>query len=130
MEESKVNRSLGELLGDLTREITKLARHEFEFARVELARKIRRVSKDVVFVGIGGLLAYAGLLYLLAAAVCALALLAPWWLATLIVGATALVPGSLILLIGIYRLRRSHLALDQTMAQLKEDKEWLRKQIT
>jgi len=130
MEERKMGSSLGQLFGDLARQASTLARQELEYAKVELSRKIVLVSKDVIYVCIGGLLVYAGLLCLLAAAVCALALLAPWWLAALIVAVGALFFGFLILIIGINRVRRLHLTLDRTMGQLKEDKEWLRKQIT
>lgn len=129
-EENKINRSMGELLGDLSREVTQLARQEFEYARTELTQKVARISKDAILIGIGGSLAYAGLLCLLAAGVYALALVVPWWLGALIVAAVALFLGSLILAVGVYRLHKRNLAPRQTLVQIKEDKEWLTKQIT
>ena len=130
MEESKTNHSLSELFGELSHEFRKLARQEFEYAQVEFTEKITRISKDALFVGIGGSLAYAGLLCLIAAAVCALALVVSWWLAAFIVAAITIFFGLLLLSLGIYRLRKRRLVPTRTIEHLKEDKEWLTKQIT
>jgi len=70
----KQERSLGELLGDLTREITTLVRQEMALAKAEMSQKAAKVGKDVGFIAAGGLVAYAGLLALVAALILGL-----WW---------------------------------------------------
>jgi len=47
-------RSLGELLGDLTREISTLVRQEMSLAKTEMSQKMSRVGKDVGFLAAGG----------------------------------------------------------------------------
>lgn len=64
------DRSLGELFGDLTREITTLVRQEATLARTEMSQKVARLGMPwwasallvgVVIAGIGGALVWSGL---------------------------------------------------------------------
>ena len=122
MQTSSDDRSLGELVAALSRETTTLVRQEVALARVELTHAATEVGKDVGFLAVGGAVAYAGLLAIVAAAVLALVQAGvTWWLAALIVGVVVAVIGYLLVRRGLDALKRAHLAPRQTMDTLKDD---------
>jgi hypothetical protein len=122
-------RSLGELFGDLSREISTLFRQEVQLARAEITSKIPKLGKDIGFLVAGGVVAYTGVLALVATAIIALAYALPWWLAALIVGVVVTAAGLLLVQRGIAALRGESLAPQQTMATLKEDAQWAKEQM-
>ncbi len=126
VELKKEDRSLGDLFSDLTREISLLFRQEAELAKLEMSRKVSRMTKHLVLLGVGAAIAYAGFLGLVAAAVLALGLVVSLWLSALIVGLVIAIIGYALLQTGISRLKRQNLVPEQTIDTLKEDKEWLR----
>ncbi len=126
VELKKEDRSLGDLFSDLTREISLLFRQEAELAKLEMSRKMSRMTKHLVLLGVGAAIAYAGFLGLVAAAVLALGLVVSLWLSALIVGLVIAIIGYALLQTGISRLKRQNLVPEQTIDTLKEDKEWLR----
>jgi hypothetical protein len=123
-------RSLGELFGDLSRELSTLVRQELQLARVETTSKLQKLGKDIGFLVIGGAVAYAGLLALIATAIIALAYALPWWLAALIVAVVVTAVGLLLVQRGIAALRSESLAPQQTLETLKEDAQWAKEQVS
>jgi xanthine/uracil permease len=128
--ERREERSLGELFGDLARETGTLVRQEVQLAKTEATQTASRVGRDLGFLAVGGLVAYAGLLGLLAAATLGLvaAGLDPW-LAALLVGAVVTVVGYLLVRRGLNALKHEDLAPRQTVETLKEDAQWAKQQI-
>jgi xanthine/uracil permease len=128
--ERREERSLGELFGDLARETGTLVRQEVQLAKTEVTQTASRVGRDLGFLAVGGLVAYAGLLGLLAAATLGLvaAGLDPW-LAALLVGAVVTVVGYLLVRRGLNALKHEDLAPRQTVESLKEDAQWAKQQI-
>jgi len=124
------DRSLGELFGELSDEMRTLVRQEVELAKLEMSRKASKAGKDIAIVAIGGAVAYAGFLVLLATAVIAIAYALPWWLSALIVGVVTTGAGYVAFDRGLSKLRRERLVPEQTIASLKEDKEWASGQMT
>lgn len=127
-------RGIGVLLGDLVTEGTTLVRHEVRMARVELAEAARAVGTGTGFVAIGGVLALLGTLSLLTGVV--LLIGDQWlprdlyWVAALIF---VLITGAIAWFLakrGMRHLEPRQLTPDQTVATLKEDKEWLKRQLT
>ena len=124
------DRSLGELIAELTRELTALVRQEAALARTELTQKAATVGKNVGFLAAGGAVAYAGFLALIAALIIALGQLGlPWWLAALIVGLVVAGIGYVLVQKGLSALKQVNLAPQQTIETLKEDKEWAKEQV-
>ena len=126
-------RGLGALLRDLADGGARLVRQEARLARLETAEVTRTVGTATAWVGAGGVLLLRGVL----AACTGIILLGgdQWlrdrvWLAALIVvvlaGAAALGLASR----GRRWLTPDHFAPDQTVETLKEDREWLRRQLT
>ena|SRR5215210_4818691 len=129
MDRTKEERSLGELFGDLSRETTTLVRHEVNLAKTELTQKASRVGKDVGFLAIGGAVAYAGFLAIVAALISLLAAVIPWWLSALLVGLIVAGVGYFLIQRGLSALKKENMAPEQTMETLKEDTEWAKQQM-
>src|ERR1051326_8769768 len=80
------DQSLESLIGDLTQETTSLIRQEITLAKTEITQKASRFARDTAFLAIGGAVAYAGLLALVAAFAAGLnAAGLSWWLSCLVV---------------------------------------------
>jgi Putative Actinobacterial Holin-X, holin superfamily III len=123
------NRSLGEMFGELSREIRTLVHQEIQLARTELTEKVAQLGKGVGFVIGGGLVAYGGLLAIIAAIVLALhAMGLPAWAAALLGGILVAGAGYLLIRSGLAALRPDQLTPRQTIDTLKEDAQWLRSQ--
>ena len=122
------DRSIGELFGDLSRETTTLIRQEVALAKAEVREKVPKIGRDVAFIAVGGMLAYAGLLALVATAIIALAYAIPWWLSALIIGVVVIAIGGALAMSGVNALKRQDLAPKQTVETLKEDVEWAKTQ--
>jgi prepilin signal peptidase PulO-like enzyme (type II secretory pathway) len=128
--QSRDDRSLGELFGELTREITTLVRQEATLAKTEMSQKASRIGKHVGMMALGGAVVYAGLLALLAGIISTLAQQTEmtWWGSALLVGAIVAGLGGFLVWKGLDALKHTDLAPRETIETLKEDKQWLRGQ--
>ena len=118
-------RSLGELFGDLARDMGVLVRQEVQLATTEMTHKASRAAQEVGTIVVGGLVAYAGLLAILAAVIVGLAAAGfGWWQAALLVGVIVVVIGGLLVQRGLAALKHADLAPRKTMETLKEDTQW------
>ena len=118
-------RSIGELFAELSRETGTLVRKELELATTEMTGKARVAGAHVGTVAIGGALAHAALLVLLAAVVIGLAQLGiEPWLSALIVALVTGVTGYMLVQKGLASLRRTSVAPTKTIETLKETATW------
>lgn len=123
------NRSLGDLVAELSRETGLLVRKEVELATTEMTAKVRRAGTHVATAAAGGALAHAGLLVLLAAVVIGLAQLGVTpWLSAAIVGAATIGIGYLLVTKGVNALRTTGVVPTHTVQSLKEDAKWTTRQ--
>lgn len=126
MDNSTEDRSLRELAAQLPHDVARLVRGEAALVQAELAAGAGRMAAGA------GMLAGALLFGLLAlgavtaAAVLALALVWPAWLAALVVGLTAGGMAGLLTLVGARLLRRAVRAPLASMESIREDLEWVR----
>ena len=124
------SRSIGELLGDLGRQTGTLVRKEIDLARVEVTSSVGRMSRGAATAGIGGALAYAGLLVVLLAVVLGLIELGlDAWLAALVVGVVALALGALVAMSGVNRMKSTDMAPKQTAETVRENVEFVKEQM-
>jgi uncharacterized membrane protein SpoIIM required for sporulation len=128
MEQQREERSLGELFADLARETSMLVRQEVTLARTEMTQKVTQVGRDGGAVGIGGAIAYAGFLAIVAALILGLGQVLPLWLSALIVGLVVAGVGYAVLQRGVSALKRANLTPHETIETLKEDAEWAKDQ--
>jgi xanthine/uracil permease len=124
------DRSLSELFTDLSRELTALVRQEVALAKTEMSDKAARAGRNAGVLAVGGAIAYAGLLALVAAAIIGLAHALAWWLSALIIGVLVVVIGVGLMWTGFAALRHADLVPHRTVQTLKEDAEWAKRQMT
>lgn len=123
------DRSLGQMFADLSRETRTLIQQEVQLARTELSEKATQMGKGVAFVAGGGLLAYGGLLAIVAAVVLVLiAFGLPAWAGALLGGVVVAGAGYLLINAGLSMLRPQQLTPRETIDTLKEDAQWLKSQ--
>ena len=126
-------RSLGELVRELTAEIRSLLRNEIQLARTEAAEKVSYLGGRLGEMALGGVIALMGGLVLLAAAVTGLTALLDLFMATelaaflapLLLGGVLAAVGWSKLQTALARIRGEGLAPRLTTQTLKENKTWL-----
>ena len=124
MDVRKDDRSLGELFAELSREVSTLVRQEVDLARTEMTDKATKASRNVAFLVGGGVLGFAGLLFLLTAVMYLLATIGvPLWLSALIVGAVVAAIAAYLVQRGRTGLQNEDLTPKRTIRSLKEDAE-------
>ncbi|MCA1560065.1 MAG: phage holin family protein [Acidobacteria bacterium] len=119
------NRSLGDLLAELSRETGVLVRKEVELAATEMTAKLKTAGTHAAAAVVGGALAHAGVLVLLAAVVIGLSQMGvTMWLAALIVAILTMLVGYVLVNRAMANMRRTSVAPTQTIETLKENARW------
>jgi hypothetical protein len=131
--------SLVYLLRELRDEALLLFRQEVRLAKTEAVEKGSQLGREVVKLAIGGGIALAGGLALIAA-LCVLAFVGldaaglstgtAAWLGPAIVGTIITAIGAIMLLKARNNIKQMDLAPRETVASLKEDKEWTKEKLT
>ena|SRR5213596_3598181 len=130
MYEQKMARPLGELFSELGNETSALVRQEIALAKAELTQKATKLGKNTAYLAVGGAVAYAAFLAVMAALIFALGEALPLWAAALIVGIVFGMVAAILIYEGINKLKRMNLAPRQTVETLKEDAQWLKHHVT
>lgn len=122
--------SLGQLFGDLARDIQSLFKQEIALAKTETTQSAKRVGMDIAKIVAGAMVLYTGVIFLLLAAVFALRELdLPWSLSALIVGLVVVAIGAFLVLRAKSDLSSASLAPTETIETLKEDRDWAKGQV-
>ena len=90
----------GQLVSDLTTQISQLVRDEARLAQVEVTQKAKRLGIGAGFFGGAGLFAFFGLAALITTAILLLDLVLPAWLAALIVTVVLFAVAGVLALVG------------------------------
>ena len=123
------NRSLADLVSELSRETGQLVRKEVELATMEMTVKARRAGGHVATAAAGGALVHAGLLVLLAAIVIGLAQLGITpWLSAAIVALLTMGIGYMLVNRGVHALKSTSVTPTRAIESVKEDVRWTTKQ--
>jgi uncharacterized membrane protein YqjE len=123
------DRSLGDLFGNLTSELSELVRSEMELARVEIREEAAKAGRAAGLLSGGGLIAYLGLGLMAMAAAWGLAEVIDAGWAFLIVGVVIAAIGAVLLMKGRDQLREVRPVPEETVETLKEDAQWARAQV-
>ena len=119
--------SLGQLTGDLSQQVSRLVRDEIRLAQVEMKDKGKRFGTGAGLMGAGGVIALFGFGCVVAAAVLALDLVWPTWLAAVVVGAVLLIVAAVVAAKGRSQMRRGAPPMpSEAMKSTKEDIEVLK----
>ena len=122
------DRSLGQIVGDLSNDLTTLVKQELELARTELKEEAAKAGKGAGMLGGAGV---AGLLTLILASFALSYLLDNWMpveLAFLITALLWAVVGAVLAARGRTELKKTNPQLPETQQTLKEDAAWARAQ--
>ena len=126
---NKDERTVGEMFADLSRETRTLVQQELQLAKTELTEKAFKMGKGAALIVGGGLIAYAGLLAIVAALVLILiAFGLPPWAAASLGGLLVAGIGYLLIRSGLAALKPQELTPRKTIDTLKEDAQWLKAQ--
>jgi uncharacterized membrane protein YqjE len=116
--------STGELVKQLSEQVTVLVRDELKLAQVEMTSKGKQAGAGAGLLGGGGLVALYGVGCLIACAIIAISGVIAAWLAALIVGAALLTVAGAAALIGKGRLRKAAPPVpEQAVGSVKTDVE-------
>lgn len=122
--------SLGDLVRQLATDSTTLIRQEMALARAEMRENVRSAARGATAIAAGGALAAIGALALTAFLILLLGIaLESYWLAALIVGVVFLLIGGVLVWTNLSALRTEELKPDATIDTLKENREWLQREI-
>lgn len=126
------------LLSDLVAEVTTLFRQEVALARQETSEKARIAARNTASIATGGGVAFAGLIFLLLAATSGLFVgfwqVMAWyhalWLSPLIIGAIVAIVGYAMIRKGKHTLKTQSMVPRKTVDTMRENKQWLKSEMT
>ena len=127
MDVPRIDRSLGELVSDLSQQTAELIRQEMRLAKAELSEKATDVGRHAMMIGAAVAFGFAAVVTMAGALTLVLIEVgaAPWLaavIAALAMGATAY----LLAQSGITALKNKSIAPVETMHSLKETTQWLK----
>jgi uncharacterized membrane protein YqjE len=119
--------STGDLVKQLTQQVSTLVRQEVELAKVEMADKGKKAGVGIGMFGGAGVAALLGLGALTAFLILVLDLAMPAWAAALIVGVIWAAVAGVLALQGREKVKEVGTPLpEETTESVKEDVEWLK----
>jgi hypothetical protein len=116
--------SLGDLVSDLTGDLSKLMRQELELAKAKIRQEATKAGKATGMLAAAGFAGYLTTVLLSLALVFALGAVMPLGWAALIVAALWGIAGAVLYTSGRARLRTVNPKPERTVQTLKEDAEW------
>jgi uncharacterized membrane protein YqjE len=123
-------RSLGELLKQLSEETTRLVHQELELAKAELAQKGRQAGLGAGLFGAAGVIGFLALAALTTCIILLLDAAMPAWLAALIVAAVYAAVAAVLAMRGRAKVKQATPPVpEQTVETVKEDVEWAKTQM-
>jgi len=125
----KEEKSLGDLFADLAADTGALVRQEVALAQAELTHKATKIGRSVGFLAVGGAVAYAAVLALMAALIIGLSHFMPAWVAALGVGVVVGAVSAFLISSALAELKKTSPVPGETIETIKEDVKWLKKEV-
>ena len=122
-------RTLAEVMNNIVGNVQEIIGAEFQLAKTEIKDGISKASTPAATVGVGLVISFLALGFLLLAAVNALSIVMAAWLAALVVGATLTVAGIALISSGGRKLKEVNVLPERTADSLKENMQWAKNQI-
>lgn len=122
-------RGIGELIGDVGRDLTRLIRDEVQLARAETGESVNSIIMALVTIAGGIAFALAALIILLQAIVVALSEVWEPWVAALVVGLGAAIIGLILVMSGQNRLKAANLMPSRTARNIQRDADAVREHV-
>jgi uncharacterized membrane protein YqjE len=118
-------KSLGDLVGELTRDFGQLVTDHIRLARVEIVDDLKKAGRGAGMMGGGAIAGWIAALILSLAAAWGLAEAVDTWLAFLIVGAVWLIVAGVLVTTGKKALEEVDPVPTETIRELEKDKQWI-----
>ncbi|MFP4418239.1 MAG: phage holin family protein [Chitinivibrionales bacterium] len=124
------------LFRELRDDMSALVRQQVELSKHEVNEKISRLSRNLIFLLVGSVVAFLGTIYAVTALnqavidwliIGGLEAATVTWLAPLIVGAGVLIIGGLLLMKAVRGFSHTRLSPDHTINSVKEDVQWVQR---
>lgn len=122
-------RTVFDVLQDIVSNLQEIIRSEFRLAKVELKEKAQRAAKPAAVMGVGAVVAFYGVGFVLLAAVYALSLVIALWAAALIVGVVLAIIGGALLSFSRKALKEIDPIPEKTVQTVKENVQWTKDRI-
>jgi hypothetical protein len=126
----KAERPLATLINGLADDLQRLFRLEIALFKCEIGDNARRLSIGVVLLAVGAALAFTAWLAVFAAAVIALTIVWPAWLAAVAIGVATSIPAGLLLFFGVRSVRTQRLMPQRTLKSLRENGAWVKERVS
>jgi len=127
---AREERSLGDLFSELAGETGTLVRQEVALAQAEMMHKATKAGKNVGFLVIGGAVGYAAALAMTAGIILLIAQVIPAWASALLVGVAIGAVAYFMISSALEKLRKTDPVPRNTIETLKEDAQWLKKEVS
>jgi uncharacterized membrane protein YqjE len=121
-------RSVGDIVGDISRDLGTLVRQEMDLAKSEMKHEVTKLGKGAGMYGGAGAAAHLALLFLSLALTWLLDNWMPLELAALIVGVLWVVVAGILAVRGKKEMQEANPQLPVTQQTLKEDVQWAKAQ--
>jgi hypothetical protein len=118
--------SIGELIGNISNDLSQLFRQEVDLAKVELKQEASKAGKAAGMLGVAGFAGYLAVVLLSFAAVFGLANVIDAGWAALIVAVVWAVIGGVLFVTGRNKLKAVDPVPHRTVDTIKEDAKWLK----
>jgi putative superfamily III holin-X len=118
--------SIGDLIGNISNDLSQLFRQEVELAKAEVKQEAAKAGKAAGMLGAAGFAGYLVVILLTFAAVAGLANVMDAGWAALIIAAVWAIVGGALLLSGRTKLKTVDPVPHRTVDTLKEDAKWLK----
>jgi uncharacterized membrane protein YqjE len=125
---STETRSLGEIVGDISRDMSTLFKQELDLAKTEMKQEVAKVGKGAGMFGGAGLAGWFALLFLSLALTWLLDNWIPLELAALIVAVLWGIAAAVLAMRGKKEIQEANPQLPTTQQTLKEDVQWAKTQ--
>ena len=126
---AREEKSFGDLFSELAAQTGNLVRQEVALAQTELTNKATAAGKNIGFLAVGGLVAYAAFLGVLAAVIMLLGHVVPVWLSALVVSIVVGAVAAFLVMSAIKALKNIDPVPRETVETLQEDVTWIKKEV-
>lgn len=124
----QMQRSVPEVLQDIIGNFEQIIRSEMRLAKTEVREEAAKAVKPGINLGIGIVLGFYGVGFLLLATVYGLATVTANWLAAVIVGGVVAIVGVILVSAAMSKLKRLDPTPDKTIRSMEENVQWAKDQ--
>ena len=120
----QIQRSVPKVLQDIVGNLQEIIRSEFRLAKTELKEEASRAAKPAATFGMGLVLGFYGVGFLLLSSVYGLSTVMAGWLAALLVGTVLAIVAIALMSSSGKKLKRVNPSPDKTIRSLEENVQW------